>query len=129
VIDSTAQAEEHDARVVEMARTGFEAVLWDESVDRAWEDRSRSQLQSLLATDELRGSTFDDVTCGETVCRLTLSHEDRAAYDRLMLGPSILKPPFNTEFFESYSEETQRTVVYLARRGESLPRSVLETLN
>lgn len=94
--------------------------LTGEGRDATWSGETERALADVFADEIFPGSHLDDAECRSTVCRLRVSHDDDDVRQGFLAEiPS--GPPFDGEGYFHKPEGSQETVVYLVRRGHTLP--------
>jgi hypothetical protein len=116
--DPAAQAEEQRRRDVDVARR-LGQLLSRGRADVAFADRVSRQVM-----DTLKGGVDGasvQATCGDSLCRLVLSHADAAAHTKLGSILAEHAPDDAEVLFQRDLEATPpTTTVYLARQGHNL---------
>lgn len=111
-------------RTPEEISHGLDHDIEQQKRDAAWSPRAESAFAAAFSGDALKGSTMLRADCRTTFCRIEVSHLDADA-QRSFLSTARTLPPFNQEGFARTVADSQgvpRTVVYVAREGELLPR-------
>lgn len=108
-------------RKASLIRDNMERLLAEQPADTEWQRDSLRQANGLFERFEIHGSRLDSVDCGQSVCRVSLQHDDEVARLQFVQSEALMEPPFNTELFGHYDSEAGATRIYLARHGEHLP--------
>lgn len=90
----------------------------EEGVDRDWRAFAADALDGLIAP--LAGSRVDTVSCGSSLCRIELFHEDAAMHEKFLgrLHASPLAAGGTLARGQSEGERAMRTIVYVMKRQD-----------
>jgi hypothetical protein len=113
--------QEHNRAVTENTKRFMEQSLSRMRSDEKWTREAESALNQNLADPAYAGSRLVDVVCKEAICKIRLQHDDEKAW--FDFRPAMRKPPFDSNMFFNFDPATRRSVVYVARRGQDLPRA------
>lgn len=102
-------------------RSHMERVLAEQPADADWQRESLRQADALFEKFALDGSRLSAVDCAQSVCRISLQHDDEVARLHFVQSDALMEPPFNTELFGHYDPVAGETRLYLARQGDHLP--------
>jgi hypothetical protein len=97
-------------------------MVASEARDVAWERASQRALAEVFASPELARSRPSSVTCAQTLCKIVIRHEDRAARSQYVEAQNLVHQPFPGPGFSHYSKATNETHVYAMRQGTELPK-------
>jgi hypothetical protein len=111
---------EHDRLLVENARRVMEEVHVRRPRDERWTRETQDALNERVAEPEYAGSRVVAVDCKETLCKITLGHDDEEAWTKFR--SAFKKEPFRTSAFFSFNPETRQSAIYVAQKGVDLPR-------
>jgi hypothetical protein len=113
------QTEEDDAHE---SITHFETTFWSEPHDPVWSRDTEAGIAAVFAELDVPDTVLDELQCQQTVCRLELVHPEGRGRTTF-IETVHTAAPFTNEFYaESMvgNDGQQRTLVYLARPGQSL---------
>jgi hypothetical protein len=113
------ERQQRDQQLVEATQNALEDVLEISTSEHRWTRDTRDLLESLLAEPELLASKADEVDCREALCRIAVQHDGTEAW--MAFQRALSRPPFDGDHFFHYDSVTQRTTIYVAPPGESLP--------
>lgn len=118
---------ERDDLRKELAIETFDKLLASEPRDKAWASSQEALVPELFK--EEKTSRLLDATCGSTVCRGRVAHDNEAGRREFLdAGRVFGNAPFNTNCFFTPMHETTGTVIYCSRQGHKLPRIDLNQL-
>jgi hypothetical protein len=108
-----------------VVKEAMEARYNSETVDPGWSAGRVTAIKGALAT-VLPDVKVTNVECATTICRAELVHDDPDSQSSLMEKTSE-NDALNTETFYLFDKESTppRTVLYMAREGQRLPRPQL----
>lgn len=100
----------------------MDEILAAETEPREWSIGAEESVANAVASKALEGTYLTGVVCRDSLCRVSLSHDDEAAQQSAALNLPVT-PPFNTDGMIQFvgDEENPNTIVYIAREGERLP--------
>jgi hypothetical protein len=108
-------------RMEEERFAAIEAALQAEPVDGKWSDHATQVLEWAFTTDELSGTSFWDLECRSSLCRVHVNYDDDDAFDQLQswLPEEIADefPRLAMRHIEA-GDGSLETVIYLASDGE-----------
>jgi hypothetical protein len=119
---------ERDDLRKELAIKTFDSLLASEPRDKAWASNQEGLVPELFK--EEKTSRLLDVSCGSSVCRARIAHNDEESRREFLDARRVFgNAPFNTNcFFTPMREGTTGTVIYCSRQGHKLPRIDLNEL-
>jgi hypothetical protein len=100
-----------------------EAQLRAEKVDLAWQAEMEADVTTSMRTINLEGSHLTNIQCANSLCKLSLNHNNQETLEEFMQKISSIKP-WNTDAHVDTQQHglSYTTIIYLARAGKSLPK-------
>ena len=114
--ERAARAQEQVARVEQDLGDRLRA----ERVDRSWAHDTERTIAGTLAGPPFSGLQLEDVTCGATLCRLSLTANDQVADVEALVGELTSTQPFRHGGFLRFTSARALTM-FVARKGHPLP--------
>jgi hypothetical protein len=112
--------------LTETALTTFEDMIQSEVTDVAWEREAQRTVAEALARPEFTGTRLESVTCAQTLCKILVRHDDSAARAKFIDADGLQVIAFREHSgFSHYDRGARETLVYVARKGQPLPKLTL----
>jgi hypothetical protein len=92
-----------------------------EHADPEWDRLVRKKTEAVLSGQALVGNSLEELECGASLCRVTVNHDNEEARSQFSmlfiggLGGEVQDATFHGP------RGAEKTTVYMARRGHSLP--------
>jgi len=111
------------AQIVERNRSRIQrinAALDSEPRDGQWSRDTSVELQSLFSSVVQPGSSLAETTCGETFCRMTVSHDNEQARHQFEAFPRKVNMGVHG-LIEEGEDGKSRTTLYVVRKENDNP--------
>ncbi len=116
--------EERKARAIEQEHRLVERLdrrVEEETIDVPWATSAAREMSESVRT-ALAGTKLEEVRCQSSLCRVAVTHADAKAEEDFVATLPHLKPFASRGFIHKVgTEESPRSVVYVARAGFDLP--------
>ncbi|WP_437657776.1 hypothetical protein [Sorangium sp. So ce1182] len=109
----------------ELAAELLTRKLTAEPQDVRWTRELRGNVERMLERIEFQGSSVRSAVCGASLCKIEVDHEDERAVDGFLQDARAVAGGSGAggmAYRDRDADGEHRTVLYVARPGEELPR-------
>ena len=112
---------EKSALMVQRTLTTMEEAVSAQRDDYRWTEETKNSLYGLMEAGTYQGTNVEAVDCRESLCKISLSHSENEDFVKFRDGAGGSQL-FVGNFFFSYDPDTGKSLFYLAKAGQELPR-------
>lgn len=111
-------------RYWEEAPRTLDKMLKEQERDTKWTYDTRAEAELVLGSNQYEGTQLDDIDCGQTLCKMKLSHEDLAARDILVASDFTQKGSWDGDQYGYTSQDENDkyySTIFFTRKGDYYP--------